>query len=111
MADREVARQDPEDSEAMEVRQLLADITSSARLWTWSEEDPYPRGIARVEHDGLVGWPRGPLVREVRAAMGAVSRVALRRAREALGWRAYDWRLETAYLRVWATKPKTEEQP
>lgn len=95
-----------EESEAMEIRGILRDLSESARGWAWSEEDPYPRGVARIEHNGAVGWPRGPLLKEVRAQMGKVSRVALRRARVDLGWNAADWRIETAYIRVWAGKVK-----
>ena len=102
--------QDPEDSEAMELRELLADITASARLWVPSEDEPYPVGVARIEYDGWTGWTRGPLIREARAHLCTVGRVALRRARESLGWRAAQWNIkigstgQEVYVRVWAIK-------
>ena len=97
-----VQEQEPEDSEAMEVRALLRDLATTARSWAWSEDDSVPHGIARIEHQGMVGWPRGALTREVRAQLGQhASRVAFRRARQALGWCARDWKIETAHVRVW----------
>lgn len=106
VAGAECVQLDDEDSDAMEIRSILRQLTEAARTWTWTEEDTYPRGIARILYAGLDGWPRGPLVREVRAALGRVSRVSLRRARADLGWVSRDWRIETAYLRVWA-RPST----
>lgn len=96
-----------EDSEAMRVRAILRDLSSSARKWEWSEEDDKPRGVARIEHNGWTGWPRGALTKEVRAHMGSVSYVAFRRARASLGWSEAEWRIETARILVWATKEKT----
>ena len=97
-----VEEQEPEDSEAMEVRALLRDLATTARPWSWSEDDPVPHGIARIEYQDMVGWPRGALTREVRAQLGQhASRVAFRRARESLGWRARDWKIETAHVRAW----------
>jgi len=95
-----------EESETMELVTVLRDLTESSRPWTWSEDDPYPRGLARIEHDGKAGWVRSVLLREVRNQLGRVSRVAMRRARVHLGWQSADWRIETAYLRVWFLPPR-----
>lgn len=89
-------------SEAIEVRDIIASAMSEARDWSWSEEDPYPRGIARVVWGSMEGWPRGALMREIRSSCGSVGRVALRRALVDLRLEAIDWRIETAHLRVWA---------
>lgn len=100
----ETIEMEPEGSEAMEIRELLYSLTISSRPWTWAEDDPFPRGIARISHDDRYGWVRGTLMHEIRSEMGRVSRVALHRACLSLGWTNADWRIETAYLRVWSVK-------
>ena len=102
MASAEVVELEPGQSEALEIREALSDAIEAAHPWTWSDEDPYPRGIAAITYHSQTGWPRGPLLREVRAAIGRVSRVALSRACRSLDLTAREWRVETAHLRVWA---------
>ena len=94
----------PEESEAGEILDTIAEIMADAREWTWSDDDTYPRGIALVRHDGMEGWTRGPVQDAIRARLGRVSRVALSRSLAHLGMVRADWRIETAYVRVWARK-------
>jgi len=94
----------PEESEAGEIIDLLSEAIDAAQLWEWAEEDPYPRGVARIEWQGMVGWTRGPIQDALRARLGKVSRVALSRSLAHLGLARLDWRIETAYVRVWARK-------
>lgn len=91
----------PEESEAGEIAEIVTDILETAPTWEWSDEDPYPRGIARVVNDGREGWVRGPIMDAIRTRLGKVSRVALVRALRHLNLRRAEWRIETAYLRVW----------
>jgi hypothetical protein len=91
-------------SEAVEVRDVIADILETAPWWEPSEDDPFPRGIVAIRQDDLVGWPRGQIVRRLRAECGTVGRIALRRACLALGLHAADWRFGDSYIRVWARK-------
>jgi hypothetical protein len=97
----------PEESEAGEIMDVLTDIISDAPVWEWAEDDPYPRGVARVVKDGREGWTRGPVQDAIRAKLGRVSRVQLTRALRHLELSRSDWRIETAYVRVWS-RPITE---
>jgi hypothetical protein len=92
----------PEESDTGELIEALEEVMASAREWAWSEEDTYPRGIARITQAGYEGWTRGPLLDALRARYGRLSRVALSRALGHLGLARADWRIESGYLRVWA---------
>ena len=94
----------PEESEAGEIIDVIGDIIDNAREWEWSEDDRQPRGIALINHDGMRGWTRGPIQDALRARIGRVSRVALSRSLSHLGLVRADWRIETAYVRVWAER-------
>ena len=81
----ELAELSPEESEAMEIRAIVSDLIDSARGWTWAEDDTYPVGLVRIEDAGRQGWPRGPIMRELRVRLGRVTRVATSRAVVSLG--------------------------
>lgn len=96
----------PEESEAGEIIDTLSEIMEAAQEWVWAEDDAYPRGIALVKHGGREGWTRGPMQDALRARLGRVSRVALSRSLAHLGLVRADWKIETAYVRVWARAVK-----
>lgn len=97
----ELAELSPEESEAMEIRAIVSDLIDSARAWAWAEDDAYPVGLVRIEDTGRHGWPRGPIMRELRVRLGKVSRVATSRAVLSLGLTAQEWRVGERSIRVW----------
>lgn len=78
----------PEETKAMEIRHSLKRIIASlCQDWDPAAE-PEPRGI-RAFHDrknDTVYIPRGQVTDLIRQQVGLVSRVALRRAEQSLGW-------------------------
>ena len=98
----------PEESEAGEIMDVLLDIISDAPTWEWADDDTYPRGVSRVVKDDREGWTRGPVQDAIRAKLGRVSRVQLTRALRHMSLSRSDWRIETAYVRVWSRPNKTD---
>jgi hypothetical protein len=101
MGSARIVQLSPDESEAGEIMDVLRDIMEIAQTWEWSEDDTYPRGIARVVLDGKEGWTRGPIEDAMRAKLGRVGRVQKSRALAAMGLSRAEWRYGAAYVRVW----------
>lgn len=102
MENREVRDLEAEESEAMEIKQILIDMAKMSTPWTWAEDNPMPVGLASIDYHDKIGWLRATMLREVRARLGKVTRVAFARAIKACGWVRIDWHIETSYLRVYS---------
>lgn len=98
---REVRLMVPEESETVDMRHRMMEMAMAARRWEYSEDDPRPIGLALIERDTLIGWPREPMKNELRARIGRLSRVALPRAVSSLGWVAREWRYPGGSVHVW----------
>ena len=102
MGSARVVKLSQDESEAGEILDVLQDIMADAQTWEWADDDPYPRGIARVVFGEMEGWTRGPMQDAIRAKIGRVGRVQLARALRSLGLSRREWKVESAYVRVWA---------